>query len=74
MTDNFVSMANFWKAGPKVKSSKMKPIKIEKKKNAKKANKVKAVEDMTAGERAQYEAGKVANRLYRAKAKAPKYA
>ena len=29
---------------------------------------------MTPGERAQYEAGKVANRLYGAKAKAPKFA
>ena len=52
----------------------MKPIKIEKKKKVKKAKKVKAVEDMTAGERAQYKAAKVANRLYGAKAKAPKFA
>ena len=53
-----------------------KPIKVKKEqkkkaKKGKKAKKVKAVEDMTPGERAQYEAGKVANRLYGAKAKAP---
>ena len=56
-----------------------KPIKVKKEvkkkaKKAKKAKKVKAVEDMTPGERAQYEAAKVANRLYGAKAKAPKFA
>ena len=44
-----------------------------KKKRTKKAKAVPAVENMTPGERAQYEAGKVANRLYGAKAKAPKY-
>ena len=53
---------------------KFKPAKKEAKKKAKKAKKVKAVEDMTPGERAQHKAGKVANRLYGAKAKAPKFA
>ena len=50
-----------------------KPVKVRKEQK-KKAKKVKAVEDMTAAKRAQRGAGKVANRLYGAKAKAPKYA
>ena len=51
-----------------------KEVKKKKGKKGKKAKKVKVVEDMTPGERAQYEAAKVANRLYGAKAKAPKFA
>ena len=47
---------------------------VPKKKRAKKAKAEVAVEDMTPGERAQHEAAKVANRLYGAKAKAPKFA
>ena len=59
--------------GSLFKIPKTPKVKKEQKKKAKKVKKVKPVEDMTAGERAQYEAGKVTTRLYGAKAKAPKF-
>ena len=76
LTADFADMGGLWKT-PKERKRviKFKPAKKEAKKKAKKAKKVKkAVEDMTPGERAQHEAAKVANRLYGAKAKAPKFA